>query len=133
LGAERPGLGGAPYLAGAKGGSSGWEQSGRALAARPTRPEQKAAAAAGRSWRWRLGAEGGGGGWEPGPKNRVAGKEENISGSIYGGIRCNFDRKLKEAHFSLFLSFISMMGFHELLGTSKLIFKTGGLFWLPTF
>jgi hypothetical protein len=86
LGAERPGLGGAPYSAGAEGGSGGWEQSGRALAARPTRPEQKAAAATGRSWRRRLGAEGGGGGWEPGPKNRVAGKEENILGSIYGGI-----------------------------------------------
>jgi hypothetical protein len=80
---------------------------GRALAARPTRPEQKAAAAAGCRWRRRLGAElpgrcssrsgpggapysagaeGDSGGWEPGPKNRVVGKEEKVSGSFCGGI-----------------------------------------------
>jgi hypothetical protein len=87
VGAERPG----PSAAAC----------GQALAARPTWLEQKAAAVAQRSWRRRLGAEGGG--WEPGPKNRVAGKKENVSGSFYGVIRYNFGGKMKKTHFLLLL------------------------------
>jgi hypothetical protein len=68
---------------------------------RPARPEQKATAMTRNSGRQQLGAEGGGGGWQPRPKIRVAGKEENISGSLCGGRACNFGGKLKEAHFSL--------------------------------
>jgi hypothetical protein len=76
---------------------------GQGLAACPTRPEQKAAAAAGRSWRRQLGVEGGGGSWEPGSKIRVAGKEENVSGSHCGGRGRNFGGKLMETHFHYFL------------------------------
>jgi hypothetical protein len=82
------------------------------------------------SGRQQLGEEGGGGGWQPRPKIRVAGKEENISGSLCGGRACNFGGKLKEAHFSLLP--VSTMGFRKLFGHPKLIFKAWCLFVLPT-
>jgi hypothetical protein len=59
----------------------------------PAQPEQKATAMTRNSGRQQLGAEGGGGGWQPRPKIRVAGKEENILGSLCGGRACNFGGK----------------------------------------
>jgi hypothetical protein len=97
---------------------------------RPARSEQKATAMTRNSGRQQLGEEGGGGGWQPRPKIRVAGKEENISGSLCGGRACNFGGKLKEAHFSLLP--VSTMGFRKLFGHPKLIFKAWCLFVLPT-
>jgi hypothetical protein len=70
-------------------------------------------------------------GWEPGPKNRVVGKEENVSDSLCGGRGCNFGGKLKEAHFSLLPSFVSTTGFRELFYPPKLISKAWCLFGLP--